>query len=164
MLVRPSLVVVVSLAFTSAGCYTVTPQLWSSSVGTFTYQSTSSEPITIAVVDTRSSEEIFRMDIPVGQRFAMHFDESGGDDPVLRPSKMSWSLLEGGTTMGSLSNTLSVPPASARRIDYSLRPAPEFPPEPPQAPMRAGESASNPEWATPRGGPAPAHNSENLYR
>lgn len=154
-----------SLVLVLAGCYTVTPQLWQSSIGVFTYESTPEQPITITVIDTRSDEPVFRMDIPVGRRLAMQFIESGGDDPVLRPSRLEWALLQGGAVTGSLDNKLSVPPAPARRIEYTLRPAPEYAPEPPEAPMRAGVAESQPEWATPAGGATPIEpRSKNLYQ
>lgn len=151
------------LALTLGGCYSTETNLFSTTMGTFNYASTAMRPVTITIVDARTEEPIFKMDVPVGQQLSFHFDETGGDDPVLRPAKMSWSMWEAGNSFGSLTNTLSVPPASARRIEYSLRNGPEYAPEAPQAAMRADEAATKPEWATEAGGPATTSNSKKLY-
>jgi hypothetical protein len=162
---RLVLALAASVGLSAPGCYTVTPQLWESSVEVFTYESTPSKPITITIIDTRSEEPVFRMDIPVGRRLAMQFIDGGGDDPVIRPDRLEWSLLEAGSVTGSLDNKLNVPPSQARRIEYSLRTAPEYPPEPPMAPMRAGTKESQPEWATPDGGSVPTEpRSKRLYQ
>jgi len=120
--------------------------------------------VTITVMDVRSEEPVFRMEVPVGKQISLHFDETGGDDPVLRPSKMSWAMWTAGTKFGSLSNTISVPAHDARRIEYSLRTGPEYAPPPVHASMRAGEAASKPEWETPAGGSTAPGNSERLYK
>ncbi len=152
-----------AVALSLGGCYSTETTLFSTTMGTFSYESTAMRPVTIAVIDVRTEEPIFKMDVPVGQHLTFHFDETGGDDPVLRPAKMSWAMWDAGNSFGSLSNTLSVPPAAARRIDYTLRTGPEYAPAPAQAAMRADEASTKPEWATDAGGPAPQSNSKKLY-
>ncbi len=149
---------------TLPGCYTTETNLLSTTMGTFTYESTVMRPVTIKVIDIRTEEPIFTMEVPVGQQISFHFDETGGDDAVLRPAKMSWAMWDKGTAFGSLSNSLSVPGRDARRIEYTLRAAPEYAPQSPEAAMRADEASTRPEWATEAGGPAPRPNSSNLYR
>jgi hypothetical protein len=144
------------------GCYRASPTLFSSSVGTFVYESTTMRPVTITVVDIRTEEPVFRMDVPVGQQFSMNFQETGGDDPVLRPAKMTWGMWALGSNFGSLENALSVPGKHARRIEYTLRQAPEYAPQPPQSPMRAGVQRE--EWETDEGGPADVPNRDKLYK
>lgn len=147
-----------------AGCYSPSPGLFNTSTDTFSYESTSMRPITITLIDVRTEEPFFKMDIPVGRQLSFDFEESGGDDPVQRPSKMSWAMWDAGTRFGSLSNSLSVPGKDCRRIEYTLRPAPEFAPPPTHAEMRVGDAEGKPEWATDAGGPATQPTSGRLYQ
>lgn len=158
-----ALALAMASVLTLAGCYSTETTLFSTTTGSFSYASTAMRPVTITIIDIRTEEPVFKMDVPVGQQLSFHFDETGGDDPVLRPAKMSWSMWESGNSFGSLTNTLSVPARDARRIEYSLRNSPEYAPQPVLAPMRADEASSKPEWATEAGGPAPEHNSKKLY-
>ncbi|MBL9121056.1 MAG: hypothetical protein JNL80_14195 [Phycisphaerae bacterium] len=156
-----SLAVMTAVAL--GGCYSPSPHLFNTSTDTFTYESTTMRPITITVIDVRTEEPFFRMEVPVGKQLSFDFEESGGDDPVLRPAKMSWSMWDAGKRFGSLTNSLSVPDKTCRRIEYTLRNAPEYAPQPPQAEMRVGDASSKPEWATEAGGPPPAPTSSRLY-
>jgi hypothetical protein len=149
---------------TLPGCYTTETTLLSTTMGTFSYESTVMRPVTIKVIDIRTEEPVFTMEVPVGQQISFHFEETGGDDAVLRPAKMSWAMWDKGTIFGSLSNSLSVPARDARRIEYTLRSAPEYAPQSPEALMRADEASTKPAWETEAGGPAPRSNSSNLYR
>ena len=159
---RSAFLAVASAALLFSGCYTGSPQLWETSVENYTFVSTSARPITITLVDTRDESEFFRTEIPVGQQLSIHFEEGSGDDPVKRPAKLQWSLVDAGTGFASLTNSLSCPPMFARRIDYSLRPSGESAPQPPQAPMRV-EATESPAWVTPAGGPPPTSNAKKLY-
>jgi hypothetical protein len=150
-----------ALVCSLGGCYSPSPGLFQTSTDTFVYVSTSMKPVTITIVDTRTNEPFFHMDIPVGKQLQFNFADASGDDPVLRPAKMTWAVWEAGTQTGSLTNSLSVPPQTARRIDYSLRPAPEMAPQPAEAPLRA---VNDPTYVTPAGGPGPKSASGNLYQ
>jgi hypothetical protein len=145
------------------GCYSTSPGLFSTSTDTHVYASTTMRPITITVIDVRTEEPFFRMEIPVGQQLNIDFEETGGDDPVLRPAKMSWAMWDAGKVLGSLTNSLSVPDKTSRRIEYTLRSVPEYQPQPPQAPMRISEGTTPPDWATEAGGPPPEPSSKRLY-
>lgn len=92
---------------------------------TFTYISTSHEPKTITLVDTRTSEKVWTCEIPVGQQLVVRFmdderAESRGWDT------MKWRLMPAWTPWGTLDNAMSVPPNTARRVDMTLRKGPEF--------------------------------------
>lgn len=92
---------------------------------TFTYISTSHEPKTITLVDTRTSEKLWTCEVPVGQQLVVRFmdderAESRGWDT------MKWRLMPAGTAWGTLDNAMSVPPYTARRVDMTLRKGPEF--------------------------------------
>lgn len=160
MSVRLSSLVVASAVLT--GCYTTSPQLWETSVENYSYASTSQRPVTIALVDTRDDSEFFRMEVPVGKQLSFSFTETGGDDPVKRPAKLSWCINNSTDWFASPSNTQSAPPMYARRIDYYVRPQGEYKPKPPEMPM-AAEPTEKPAWQTKDGGPGPTPNVKKLY-
>ncbi len=102
-------------------------------------------PQSVAVVDTRTGETVWAMDIPAGQQLTIHFKDVGKRSNELGYDEMDWQLNVIGSPNRSLGSTIRVPPAHARRIDGSLR-GPEFGPvattnapapqtaEPPSAP------------------------------
>lgn len=97
------------------------------------YVSTTWQPKTVNLVDTRTGETVWSMDVPVGQKLAMEFVDnervidSRPHDAWL-PDTMRWGLGDSKNTSMSLANEISVPPASIRRIEWTLRPVPEMPP------------------------------------
>jgi len=74
-----------------------------------TYQSTEEFPKTVVVVDTRSGERVFVMEIPVGKKLVVDFIQSSGDNPVHTPDLMTWELFPNSVSYGPLSNSLTVP-------------------------------------------------------
>ncbi|MFO0783695.1 MAG: hypothetical protein U0636_08410 [Phycisphaerales bacterium] len=117
-----------------SGCYTTSGGYYPHTGGGFTYISTSSLPVTVAVINVCERDEnhpngtpFFIMEIPPGKQLTFNFEESGGDDQAKRPSRMMYSVWVADTMTGSLENQLSCPPAACRRIDVSYRPAPEAP-------------------------------------
>ena len=68
---------------------------------------------------------------------------------------MQWQLFDETSTFGKLSNQMTVPPASCRRIDLTLRPAPENPPVPDDEQMQIYDPMLKEPWWTPEGGPMP---------
>lgn len=119
-------VLVLAAAFSLLGCTAgYHPHGQGRSNDTFTYISTSHEPKTITLVDTRSGEKLWTCEIPVGQQLVVRFldderAESRGWDT------MKWRLMPAWTAWGTLDNAMSVPPNTARRIDMTLRKGPEF--------------------------------------
>lgn len=110
------------------GCYFEGGSM--SSEDRFTYVSTTWQPKTISVVDTRTAEVIWSVDVPVGKKLVVDFNKGSDEeqkDPY-RPDVMLWDIIEPDAYFGALSNKLRIPPKSARRIDMTLRPAPEQPP------------------------------------
>ncbi len=116
---------------------------------TFTYISTSHEPKTMTLVDTRTSEKLWTCEIPVGQQLVVRFmdderAESRGWDT------MKWRLMPAGTAWGTLDNAMSVPPYTARRMDMTLRKGPEFVvAEAPAAPVPRGVTVMDAPKAEP---------------
>lgn len=118
--------VMVGVAFVLAGCTMgYHPHGQGRSNDTFTYVSTSHEPKTITLVDTRTGEKMWSCSIPVGQQLVVRFlddersEERGYD-------VMRWRLMPAGTAWGTLDNTMNCPPNTARRLDMTLRRGPEF--------------------------------------
>ncbi|MFG0251436.1 MAG: hypothetical protein ACF8NJ_01020 [Phycisphaerales bacterium JB038] len=98
------------------------------SANTFTYISTTSAPKTITLLDTRSGEEIWSVDVPVGHQLTMSFRDGEGDDPVYLPDLMQYRISPERFYFGRLDSQISVPNENSRRVVMTLRPSPEYPP------------------------------------
>ena len=162
MLAR-SLILNVAAALILAGCYSPSGGLIKRRGAANTYYSTQSRPATVTIVDTRTEEPFFTIEIPVGKQLTMDFKEGKGDDPVLTPDLMVYQIFDLGTSIGKLRNSVTVPNQFCRRIDVDYRPAPEEMPPSPDKPLRADELADRPDWWTPEGGPRPKDEAKTLY-
>jgi hypothetical protein len=151
MLAR-SLILSVAAALILAGCYSPSGGLIKRRHAANTYYSTESKPATVTIVDTRTEEPFFTIEIPVGKQLTLDFQEGKGDDPDLTPDLMVYQIFDLGTSIGKLRNSVTVPNAYSRRIDVDYRPAPE------EAPP-----SHRPDWWTPEGGPRPEDKSKTLY-
>ena len=89
------------------------------------YPSSVHNPKTLTIVDTRTSETIFTIDIPVGKQLVIDFEEGQGDDPLKTPDLMRYRIFDLGVTIGKLDSAITVPPASSRRVDVDIRQGPE---------------------------------------
>lgn len=103
----------------------------------FTYESTTWSPKSVEVVDTRTGQTLWSLDVPVGQKVTMKFEEEHGDRDPSFPDRMTWVVqrLDGDSWRGKKS--MLVPGSGSRLVEVSLRPVPEMPsqtaasPEPP---------------------------------
>lgn len=93
----------------------------------YTFESTPTMPQSVSLIDTRSGETVWAMDIPVGQQLTILFKNTGKKANELGYDEMDWKLSVIGAPGRTLGNSMRVPPAYARRIDGSLR-EPEFGP------------------------------------
>ncbi len=107
---------------------------------TFTYVSESWTPTNVSLVDTRTGQTLWSVEIPVGQQCVVRFYRGTEPDNEVYPDTMRWQLMPAGKESGELYNVAAVPPMSARRVDVSLRQGPEMPRRPEPAPI-AGASA-----------------------
>lgn len=140
--------ILASLAL-SAGCYYEGGPL--RSIDRFTYASTTWSPKTVTLVDTRTGEAMWSVDIPVGRQLVIDFDTSkDADNTQWLPDEARWDLMPDTRRHGQLQNKMKVPPPQARRIDVSLRPVPEMPSGAPQA-----STVAPPANATPAPAPSP---------
>ena len=95
---------------------------------TFTYVSTSYQPKTLVLLDTRDGEEIWSIDVPVGDKLVVAFYEGKARNaPAENPDLMKWGVGPASDSRVGLRNAIPVPPASARRLDMSFRDTPEWP-------------------------------------
>jgi hypothetical protein len=92
---------------------------------TYTYTSDAYSPKTVSVIDTSTGEKVWTCDVPVGQKLELRFakrvrqaEETGSDE-------LSWTLSGVDSSSTGRKSTVKVPPISHRRIDMTLRPAPE---------------------------------------
>ncbi len=102
MLAR-SLILSVAAALITAGCYSPSGGLVKRIGAANTYYSTESMPATVTIVDTRTEEPFFTIEIPVGKQLTMNFKEGKGDDPALTPDLMVYQIFPLGTTIVLLS-------------------------------------------------------------
>ncbi|MHC5002824.1 MAG: hypothetical protein ACYTJ0_06840 [Planctomycetota bacterium] len=137
------------------GCYKPGGALMPYTGQAITYYSTEVRQATIELIDLRTDDVVFRMDVPPGKQLSIKFLAGDGDDPSLRPDLMQYDVWDIGTTTGRLRNALTVPGAAARRIDVHYRHGREFAEAPPPRELRTDEVAEQPDWWTPEGGPMP---------
>ncbi|MDP6693271.1 MAG: hypothetical protein QF444_03010 [Phycisphaerales bacterium] len=117
-----------------------------------TWESTEEFPKTITVIDTRSGEKIFVMEIPVGKQLVIDFETGSGNDTVETPDLMRWEIFNVGTGWGALNNAMTVPNRWSRRLDVTIRPSSEYAPQTNDQTMRVDELEDHPDWWSPDGG------------
>ncbi len=126
-------VVGLSTTLLMTGCTMKGGGLMPSSAGTaspMTWESTAACPKTIVIVDTRTGENVFEMDIPLGQQLSAQFSQH--KDPQKHPEApdlMRYTLMPLGQWVGHLDESIEVPHAWNRRIDVFFR-SPELYTEP----------------------------------
>ncbi len=107
----------------------------------YTYVSTTHLPQTVTVVDTRTSEQLLVVEVPVGKQLVLSFYNT--DDEADGGGTLRWGVMPAGQSYGGLNANMEVPPASARRIDVSYRRSPEY-----TKPLVAVKSADLPKGVT----------------
>ncbi len=109
-----------------SGCYSEGGMGWSEDQHVFV--SRPQQPWTVSLKDTRTGQDVWSVEVPVGKQLVVHFLPKAGAPNSFTPDLMEWGLMDAGTEFERLGNTLPVPPADSRRFDPVLRPVPEFPP------------------------------------
>jgi hypothetical protein len=95
------------------------------------YVSTSWQPKTVTLLDTRSGEKVASWDIPVGKKLAMQFYDGKNQDDPMYPTLLRYEIMPASQEGGTLHNSMPAPDRYSRRLDWELRPVPEYPPEEP---------------------------------
>ena len=155
MTIRSLALAAIATTFCLTGCHRPHGALLSYAGGSYTYYSYETAPKTIRVLDLRSDDVVFTMDVPAGKQLTIQFLEGKGDDPVYTPDAMQYEVMEMGTTTGSLANMMSVPGAGNRRIEVMLRQGPEYAEAEADQVLRTDQLIDRPDWWSPRGGPLP---------
>lgn len=134
------------------GCHRPQGAFMSYTGGSNTYFSYETRPVTITIVDLRTGEEIFTMNVPPGKQLTFDFKDGEGDDPVYTPDLMRYEVFDMGTQNGKLRNTLNVPPANARRIDVAYRSDYEYRTARGGRQIRKDQLLNQPHWWNPESG------------
>lgn len=161
-MLKPTLILF-ALGVAATGCHSPSGGLMAYSGGSQTYSSDERVQKTITMVDTRTGQPFFTIDIPPGKQLSFNFDKGQGDDPVKTPDLMRWEILDKGSKFGKLHNAQTVPNAASRRVDVSIRTGVAWAAEKPDRPLRTDEVAHRPDWWTPEGGPLPEDRRARLY-
>ena len=164
-MLKNACMLMIALAATTAmtACHSPSGGFMSHTGGSHTYVSTERMQKTITVIDTRSGEPVFSIDIPVGKQLTMDFDEGMGDDPVNTPDLLRYEIWDAGTRFGRLRNSITVPNASSRIIEVQVRQDVKYAAGSPRRVLRTDEVADRPSWWTPEGGPMPADSVVEMY-
>jgi len=158
-----SLFSVTCLCLGLSACHSPSGGIMPFSGGSATYWSTESMQKTVTLVDLRTGEELFKMDIPAGKQLVLDFDAEEGDDNVYTPDRMRYEMMERGEKTGKLSNSMTVPNHASRRLDVTLRRGVEYTPASAMRPLRSDEVADRPSWWTAEGGPMPEDKTVQMY-
>jgi hypothetical protein len=137
--------------FSPYGTYAPGGSFWSAD--SFCWESDEWNPKTITLVDTRTGQAFWSMDIPVGKELVVEFLEGRGDANTVTPDMMQWDIWPAGTRYGMPSRKLNVPGKSARRLDLTYRPVPELPEDMRAKPVETAEPVPMP--AKPAEAPPP---------
>jgi hypothetical protein len=128
-----------------------------------TYESTEEYPKTVVITDTRSGEQFFVMEIPVGQKLVIDFVEDMGDNKVLTPDLMQWEVFPNDISYGPLSSSMTVPNRWSRRLDVTIRESSEYANPISDRPLKVDEINDQPDWWTAEGGEIDTPKPSNGY-
>ena len=117
-----------------------------------TWESTTEVPKTVTLIDTRSGEHLFVMEIPVGQKLVIDFVTDGGDNAVITPDLMMWEVFPSSEKYGPLSNALTVPDRWSRKIIVDLRDSGEYAQPATDRPLSVDDINDQPDWWSSEGG------------
>jgi hypothetical protein len=154
------------MAASMAGCQMYTPggnPFTNGPDSAATYQSTEEFPKTVTLIDTRSGERLFVVEVPVGKKLVIDFVADSGDNPVLTPDLMSWEVFSSNVAYGPLTNSMTVPNRWSRRIDLTMREPSEYANPIADRPLRVDEVNDQPDWWTAEGGEIDASDPSNGY-
>jgi hypothetical protein len=118
------------------GCYSEGGLGWSEDQ--FVYVSHEYQPWSVTLIDLRTGQEIWAIDVPVGQQLVVHFLPNDGakqGESGFTPDSMEWALMKKGTEFGPLPNKIAVPGKESRKLVGNLRATPELPSD-----MRPGDA------------------------
>jgi len=123
----------------SAGCQSdyFKPRGTGFSADRFTYESTTWSPKTVELLDTRTDQTMWSVDVPVGQKLTIDFSDVPNPADPAYPDAMRWVVQPINRDSLGGAQTMAVPNRHGRLVQMTLRSAPEMPdqtaasPEPP---------------------------------
>lgn len=122
------------LSATLAGCQAINTMKPGGRLASFdqhTYVSDTYSAKTVRLLDTRTGEEIWSMDVPVGQKLIIRFYAEKTKDNIHNPDVMRWDMIPATQLATLLDNSMPVPDRWTRRIEWELRGGPEYAPDEP---------------------------------
>ncbi|MEO0512503.1 MAG: hypothetical protein AAF108_06350 [Planctomycetota bacterium] len=149
--------VLIGAALLLTGCSLKLPYFDDAADDQHRYTSTPWLPQTVTIVDTRTGEEVWTRDVPVGRCLILHFAGKGTPEKPYDGSTMHYVLKNVRGLGTEEKGRVTVPTLEVRRVDVSYRDTPEDPPgtqpqdDPPQfltPPPPPSESDSTPEPMT----------------
>lgn len=108
------------------GCSTYQPGCSGFADDAHTYYSLPLEPKTVTLVDTRTGQTLWTYEIPANRQLTLRFYEDQSPDTPGTPAKLYWQEFDIGTKQGNLDNEIPAPDFRNRRLDWYIRPAPEY--------------------------------------
>lgn len=123
----------------SAGCQTdyFKPRGTGFSADRFTYESTTWSPKTVELIDTRTDQTMWSVDVPVGKKLTIDFSDVPNPADPAYPDSMRWVVQPINRNSWGGAQSMAVPNRHGRLVQMTLRSAPEMPaqtaatPEPP---------------------------------
>ena len=113
--------------FLLTGCYTEGGGM-GPNMDQHVYVSRPWQPWTVTLRDTRTGQEFWSMDVPVGKKLIVSFSENTGSNDKYTPDVMKWAVVDEERDMFvNITNSLPCPPSNSRRLEPTLRTAPELP-------------------------------------
>src|SRR5947207_5919826 len=102
----------------AAGCYSEGGS--GLSLDEHTYYSTSWQPKTVYLKDTRTGEVIWSVDVPVGKQLTVKMEKGMGTKDGMTPDLMVWDIFDQGKTAGVLNNSVPVPGGTDKQLGWKL--------------------------------------------
>lgn len=124
--IAPCLVMIALTAgglLATAGCGFKSHGPWWSGNARLTYDSTSIAPKTVSLIDTRTDETIWSVDVPINWKLVVRFNENENPNDLMS-DVMEWGVMPISQRRGSLDNSMPVPGRVSRRIDMAIRSTP----------------------------------------
>jgi hypothetical protein len=106
------------------GCHGESGSFWSDD--RYTFVSRSWQPKTVTLIDTRTGEATWSVDVPVDQQVVVGFSKGTGPNDY-KPDEIVWEIMPADRKAGTRDSRMPCPGPSARRLEMTLRPAPEMP-------------------------------------
>ena len=107
------------------GCSNLSGMGLSGSYDDFVFASDAMSPKTVSLVDTRTKQTVWSMEVPVGRQIKISF--SAGTDPkVYMPDTMRVTEGKANTNAREFLTRIPCPGPESRRLDWALRSTPEI--------------------------------------